>query len=158
MAGKYDVFMGAIHCPSVSISTVFPNRRDVRVGDLIVWHWPDIAGSGRDWLGRVLGIATHDGCMKPYDKKVLAVFATNMLLTHGFERHVPIKDVVEVLDRESPRDFARWFLLSDDVLKPEQAYAAVKYGCMNDRYLHGYLDNNLRVNDHFKTKFPEKQV
>lgn len=138
MAGKFRSFRKPIYCPN-ACSLGFA-RHSVSVGDLILYreHYRD--GSWGTRLARVLGLATHDGTMKPYPKPRLAVLAASDMLDHGYERHVALEDVQEVRDPspENGRAFARFFLFGK-VPPPELAYAVSEYGAMCDSYLGDYL-------------------
>jgi hypothetical protein len=105
----------------------------VSEGDLIKYReGPD--GDARR-LARVLGLATHDGCGKKYDKPRLAVLATDDFLTHGFERHVELDAVVGI---RKPGPFATWFLFGQmpDI---DTAYSASEYGVLTNSYIAPYL-------------------
>lgn len=130
MAGRYKTFRKA-HCPN-AIS------QSVSVGDLILYRERYEDGSSRTRLARVLGLATHDGTMRPYPKPRLAVLAASDMIECGFERHVALEDVLEVRNPKSDRAFARFFLFGT-MPSPETAYAVSEYGVMCDRYLGDYL-------------------
>jgi len=141
MAGTYKRLSGRLYCTSAT--HLGYSRYDVGQGDLILFR----EGDGQR-LGRVLGLATHDGCGQEYRGPArrgkgtrraprLLVLAANDTLSHGFERHVALEDVLEV--PRAPGDFARFFLFG---IMPDHATAIAmsEYGAMSDSYLGRYLD------------------
>jgi hypothetical protein len=136
MAGKFKRFRKPRYCPGAS-ATGF-RKWAVSEGDLVRYREEYADGSHGSRLARVLGLATHGGDGTEYPGPRLAVLAANDMLTCGYERHVAIEDVEEVLDPSQGRDFARWFLFGT-VPGPELAYAVSEYGAMSDSYLGKYL-------------------
>ena len=123
---------------------------DVVEGDLILYKEHYEGGTYGHRLARVLGLATHDGCGKEYTetnakgkvKKAprLMVLAASDMLDFGYERHIELSNVEEVMWRGADRDraFARWFLFGL-MPSPELAAAVCDYGAMSDGYLAKYL-------------------
>jgi hypothetical protein len=62
------------------------------------------------------------------------------VLDFGYERHIELSNVEEVMWRgaDRSRDFARWFLFGM-MPSPELASAVCEYGAMSDGYLAKYL-------------------
>lgn len=119
----------------------------VSIGDVIHFRTRTAAeGVYHYQHGKVLCGVRYDGCGKPYadytpeeggnDKRLL-VLAADMSLRFGYERHVALGDVVEVI---KPGAFARWFLFGQTPA-PKLALAFVKYGAMCDSYIGRYLDS-----------------
>jgi len=136
MAGKYKRFRKPRYCAEATHLGF--RKHSVSEGDLIAYREEYADGSHGIRLARVLGLATHGGDGTQYPKPRLAVLAANDMLTHGWERHVALEDVAEVLDPSEGRDFARFFLFGD-MPSPELAYGLVEYGGMSDGYLGEYL-------------------
>jgi len=143
MAGKFKRFKKPRYCPEAT-SLGF-RAHSVKEGDLILYREEHEDGSYTSRLARVLGLATHGGDGSVYIKPRLAVLAASDMLSHGYERHVALEDVSEVMDTTGgglfhgrERDFARWFLFGT-MPAPELAYAVSEYGALSDGYLGKYL-------------------
>ena len=136
MAGKYKRFKKPRYCPNASWCG--SSTRLVSEGDLISYReYSDREGNHyHTRLARVLGLATHDGCMNKYDKPRLLVLATDDMLSFGMERHVRLEDVAEI---SKPGDFTRWFLYGK-MQDPETTIRASEYGALSNGYVEKYLD------------------
>jgi hypothetical protein len=132
MAGSYKRFKKALYCPNAY--SCGSAKYEVREGDLILYREDLTSGENRR-LARVLGLATHAGDGSKYPKPRLVVLAADDMLSHGYERHVALEDVVEIRD---PGDFARWFLYGR-MPAPDMAVKVQDYGAMNNNYLKQFL-------------------
>lgn len=144
MAGKFKAIRKPIYAPNAT--TIGYGKYDVKDGDLILFRQDYGGGETRSYLGRVLGLATHDGVGKKYDKKVLLVLAANDTMTRGHERHVDIEDVLEIR-RPGENElgvFAKWFL-TGEMASPAETLRAVEFGAMGDNYLGRYLEDGRLV-------------
>lgn len=108
-------------------------------------------GSATSHMGRVLGIATHNGAgelYKPSRKNpTLAVLVPNAELSFAYIRHVPKLRVTALI---KPGAFARWFLFGM-VPGPELVNDVCDYGAMSNDHLAEYLtapEGELRADWH----------
>lgn len=133
----FTIFRTPIWCPGAHASG--SDKRAVSVGDLVLYRESYADGSEGRRLARVLGRARGrlpDG--SDPGKDTLVVLAVDEMMAFAYERYVSVADVVRVR-APSKSAFARWFL-SGPVPRPEVAIAAVKYGCVNDRYVDDHLE------------------
>jgi hypothetical protein len=147
---KYIVFKKEIYCPNAS--HIGYNRYSVKVGDLIRFRTALNDDSYLYEFARVLGLATVDGMGKAYPKrKVLAVLAASNDLSHGFERHVPIDDVVQVFNVGA---FTKWFLFGQVNLSIESLYHMSTNGSLSNSYLEKYVyDGGLKIREDWQEMF-----
>lgn len=140
---KYTIFTRPRFCAKAQ--AFGSDKCSVSVGDLILYESPLVGGGTSTELARVLGLASHalpDGS-DPGDD-TLIVLQVDEFMSFAYERYVKLGEVTRVRE-PSKSVFAQWFL-AGPVPEPEVAIAAVKYGCMNDRYLDERLqDGELRA-------------
>lgn len=136
MPGQFKSFKKARYCPNAS--AVGYSKHSVSIGDLISFREEITDTEELRVLGRVLGLATHNGRGEKYEKPHLVVLAASSMLSYGFERHVELEDVMEILDPSRIRDFARFFLFGT-MPSPEVANEMAKYGAMSDSYIGAFL-------------------
>ncbi len=95
--------------------------------------------SERERMGRVLGIATHDGTgaqyKRPRKDPMLAVLVPSDDMHFAYVRHIAKSDIRQLI---SPGAFARWFLFGA-APSPELAHEVSEYGALSDSYVGEYL-------------------
>lgn len=134
---RFTVFKSPRYCPNAA--HYGHAKYQVSVGDLVLYRERYEGGTEGRRLARVLGLVNQLPDGKPAEKNLLLVLAASDMLNHAYERYVKIEDVLEVRS-PSKSVFAQWFL-SGPVPEPEVAIAAVKYGCVNDNYIDGHLED-----------------
>lgn len=142
--GDYTIFKAPRFCPQVH--ALGSDKSQVSVGDLILYEERYEGGATGRRLARVLGLANRcpDGSEH---KDMLVVLAVDDMLDFAYERFVKLDDVLRV---RAPSDsvFAQWFL-SGPISRPEVVIAAVKYGCVNNRYIDEHLQDG-ELKDSFR--------
>lgn len=152
---EYTRFKKPIHCPN-AIFTGFHTRL-AKVGDLIVFDeyypvkecktavYPDPQDHNvRLSLGRILGTVKKSGTGLDLRGKWFVVMTTNEIISHACIRYVPREAVVEIRpngERYSAKAFMRWFLFSDQVLRPEDVKMLSDHGSLSEGYINDYVDS-----------------
>jgi hypothetical protein len=154
--GDYTIFKAPRFCPQAQ--AVGSDKCSVSVGDLILYEERYEDGTSGSRLGRVLGLANRcpDGSEH---KDMLVVLAADDMLSFAYERFIKLGDVLRVR-APSQSAFTRW-LLSGPVPRPEVAIAAVRYGCVNERYIDEHLqDGELKASfrDVHKVRLTAKEA
>lgn len=134
----YTIFRKPRYCKNLQ-TTLGHSKYAVEVGDLILFREYYTDGTHGQRLGRVLGLANRP-MHRASDpgSTTLFVLATDDMLTHAYERHVELDDVLEIQSPSNSR-FAEWFLRGKVPL-PSEALQVVRFGAMNNRYIDRYLE------------------
>lgn len=136
--GKFTIFTRPRFCPKAH--AYGSDKCSVEVGDLILYESPNTDGGTTTCLARVLGLANNplpDGS-DPGDD-TLIVLQVDEFMSFAYERYVKLGEVTRVR-APSNSIFADWFLRGP-IPDPEVVIAAIKYGCMNNRYLDKHLED-----------------
>jgi hypothetical protein len=136
-----------IYCPNAQAMGY--SKHSASEGDLVrirTWSGGE-KESFFDSFARVLARVNYDGVGKPCPKKpgTLAVLVLSDNAAHAYVRFAGVEDVVEIMDPERYKVFARFFF-SSKLPSLEAVDAAAKYGALSADYLDKYLDGegNLR--------------
>lgn len=142
--GDYTIFKRPRFCPQVR--ALGSDKSQVSVGDLILYKERYMDDTTGRRLARVLGLVNRcpDGSRH---KDMLVVLAVDDMLDFAYERFVKLDDVIRVR-APSKSVFAQWFL-AGPVSRPEVVITAVKYGCVNDRYIDKHLQDG-ELKDSFR--------
>jgi hypothetical protein len=145
MSNQYSKIKKSIYCPNAHATGY--SKHSVSEGDLVrfrTWHEDKTFFES---YGRVLGRVNFDGEGKPVPKKpgTLAVLVLSDNAAFAYLRYAGIEDVVEVMDPERYKVFAKFFF-SSKMPKLETVLAAQNYGSLSADYIEKYLDpeGNLR--------------
>lgn len=107
----------------------------ITIGSLVTYR----VGDTRE-LGRVLGLAKHDGMGKRYPKKDehLVVLQLSENGKDCYERHIPIADVDFVHDAPKTATFIAWFM-TGSVKDLKTIQGLLDYGALNSRFLDKFM-------------------
>lgn len=112
----------------------------VKIGDLIAFQTEFQDGSHGTEYGRVMGLARADGLGNEYGKdEHLMVLVAGSNFGFGYERHVRVKDVLQVIEVGA---FTAWFFYGEMPENPQQLLDMSKHGSLCNAYLADYMYPN----------------
>jgi len=138
---RYLQFKKPLCCPNSSPTGY--NKRFVSIGDFIVYqvHLEDDRESVlTTHVGRVLGLATHDGLQNTYQKncRPLVVLQADCTLSFGYIVHVPLGNVLHI---RKPGPFTFWFLFRE-MPAVEKVERLMNLGALSNAYIAKYINGD----------------